>query len=264
MKLKVSGGAALEKFQSHWIIFDKRNKHKTAYLALATVQEWVLNLSSEFHDRYYLWTPGWKDWRKLSVVLQDQSHPFQRPPAEPSHSRSHSKSSTGSIDERTGIFTRVKLDNSNSSARYEKMHEPVDFSGDELKLQDGKARKINLGKKSLVDRRTNQRHAMKIEVILLRKEGRAFRTYSKDISLGGTLLVDEIPLEFRKEQFDLIFVNHLETDPEKKKVTLKAKIVGDYAQPRRLNFVETSEGTFSGLKDMLHAYSQHRSDSTAA
>ncbi|MGE5085991.1 MAG: PilZ domain-containing protein, partial [Bacillota bacterium] len=103
------------------------------------------------------------------------------------------------------------------------------------------------------DRRRDERHNFKIEVVLVSKY-KSFRTYSKDISLSGTQLEHEIPNDFLNCPFDLIIVNPYEKDPSKSRLLFRAKIVGDLTDPRRLMFIEQDVEMTLKLDALLKAY----------
>jgi hypothetical protein len=93
--------------------------------------------------------------------------------------------------------------------------------------------------------------------VLISKE-RSFRTFSKNISLGGTLLEDEIPKDFLGKPFDLIIINRFETDKNKGRLLFRAKIVGDIINPRRLMFTEADPQMTARLNALLKAYTTYQ------
>jgi hypothetical protein len=108
------------------------------------------------------------------------------------------------------------------------------------------------------DRRKDERHAFKIEVVLVSKV-RSFRTHSRNISISGTMLDKEIPNEFLKKPFDLIIVNPFEPDATKSRLLFRAKIVGDMSDPRRLMFLEQDPEMTARLEALLKAYVTYQS-----
>ena len=137
-----------------------------------------------------------------------------------------------------------------------------DFNGDELdmakikkiaNLKVKKDKRENRNAEEDANRRIAIRHSFKLEVVLISKE-RSFRTFSKNISLGGTLLEDEIPKDFLGKPFDLIIINRFEPDKNKGRLLFKAKIVGDIINPRRLMFMEADPQMTARLNALLKAY----------
>lgn len=173
-----------------------------------------------------------------------------------------------STQEPDSPYTQVVAGHIPKSATDDYGYYHQDFNGDELDLN--KINKIKVDattkkkltrneppkqeeRRSGADRRKDTRHNFKIEVVLVSKM-RSFRTYSRDISLSGTQLEDEIPKDFLNQQFDLIIVNPFERDPSKARLLFRAKIVGDLTDPRRLMFIEQDVAMTLRLDALLKAY----------
>lgn len=112
---------------------------------------------------------------------------------------------------------------------------------------------------SWAEKRNHQRHDFKLEVVLVSKT-RTFRTRSQNISLGGTLLEDEIPKDFFSQPFDLLIVNTLDPDPKTNKLLFKAKILSDSRDTKRLMFQEQDPMMTRKLEAMLNAYSSYQNN----
>lgn len=178
----------------------------------------------------------------------------------------------------TGAFTRIMTTQEmNEAGKAPRKEEPSsywyeEFSAEKIDPDAKPNMQINLPKNERKgpapaatspghdNRRSSERHEFKIEVILLSKTGKTFRTQSMNISLGGTLLKDEIPKEFLHIRFDLILVNKFEKDPAKGRLHFQGRVVGDYMDPRRLMFLESDTETQRRLEIMLRSYLEQRKD----
>lgn len=115
-----------------------------------------------------------------------------------------------------------------------------------------------------LDRRRHLRGNMRIEVILVSATGVSFRSHSKDVSLGGTLLEDKVPPEYAKHPFDIIFINKFETDQRQSRLLIRGKVVGDVTHPERLVFISPNPETLMRLEKFIHAYAEHAKKNTKA
>ena len=275
-----------------WIIYDAENKSQSKPLSVVQTQVVLLSIQPHSFGRYFLWTPGWEKWMSLrEFIEEDQKYFVLAHPPKPAdevpetstpglrnQAPNIASSSSTSMTEDTvtalissftqeNAFTEVETADpelTKQSSDYGYYHR--DFHGSDLDLS--KIRKIKpdtTKKKSPIqqknkdasppeaERRRHERHNFKIEVVLVSKT-RSFRTYSKNISITGTMLENEIPKEFLKKPFDLIVVNPFEPDVRKSRLLFKAKIVGDLEDPRRLMFLERDNEMAARLEALLKAY----------
>ncbi len=286
-----------------WVFYDAQAKKQSKPLSLVHAQIVVLSALKDDVNRYFVWTPGWKDWKSLGDFLKtDQTYfaisepslpNIMKPPkaAPNSPQKEQVKSSASStaapsqnsarIDDdqleaitasisasiREGSFTDVQLSNEVQTIS----HYPApDFNGDEfdikkVKDQEEKTQKINSEKiKESSDpsieykeKRTSTRLNLKIEVILMNKMGLSFRSHSKNISMGGTLLSSKIPNEFLNLILDVIVVNKFENDDLKKRVAVKGRVIGtlgDKSTQNRIVFEPMPGPIRNKLSELLTAY----------
>lgn len=261
-----------------WMIFNAETKQQTKPLSLAQAQATLLNISPSEYPKFFLWTPGWKEWISLKKFLQTEQQFFQviTPPnpmeivfqditsteTKVPHSSTGSHSFPDDITQTKTQFehayTEILIGESSPDTPHHFYDQ--DFNGDELDLH--KIEKNSSQKKSQKttskksqdgsDRRQQPRHNFKIEIVLVAPTS-TFKSYSQNISLTGTMLEDEVPKEFTAKQFDLIIVNPFEMDPRKAKLLFKAKIVGDFIDRRRLSFFAEPKMT-EQLNALLQAY----------
>lgn len=147
-------------------------------------------------------------------------------------------------------------------------HYHKDFNGHDLNIDKVREIKITPSTKQKIiredpkknidsirkpDRRKELRHKFKIEVILLTNSG-SFRSHSKDISLSGTQLEDEIPIEFAKTSLEIVLVNPFESDRTKDRILFRGKVVGDPNGTSRLMFLDQNPDLLTKLNALLKAY----------
>ncbi|HEY8272515.1 MAG TPA: PilZ domain-containing protein [Pseudobdellovibrionaceae bacterium] len=247
-----------------WIIFDSAANKKTKPLSVVQTQMMILTFKMRQLHQYYIWTPGWTEWLPLTQFLSSgQKYFVQAQPPEPLINKEKQKSSDVTVKIQriaseapsyTSVVAAEKLETSDYGYYYN------EFKGDDLTLSglpDKPSVEIVVSRSELntpKDRRTAHRHDFKIEAVLLTKRGSSFRTHSRNISLSGTLLEDEIPKDFFHRPFEMILVNKFEKDTKKNHVHLKGKIIGDIADPRRLVFLDQDEETTLKLSKLINDY----------
>lgn len=265
-----------------WIIYDAETKSQTKPMSVVQAQVTILSLSVKDHAKYFLWTPGWEGWLSIKEFLKsDQSYfvivqpprPGEVPPpaGEYEHTLTATKNAPATQSQADSPYTQVVVGDIPLKQQDVDGYHQQDFNGDDLDLSKIRKDKSNMPKPkkkveaapaaqasktqeaSGADRRRDARHNFKIEVVLVSKV-RSFRTYSKDISLSGTMLEDEIPKDFLNKPFDLIIVNPFDPDPSKARLLFRAKIVGDLTDARRLMFIEQDVAMTLRLDALLKAY----------
>lgn len=265
-----------------WIIYNAESKKQTKPMSVVQAQVTLLSLPHNEHHKYFIWTPGWEEWTSVAEFLSSNQKYFvltEPPKPGPEATQKIDLHS----DEKTITTTAHSHTSSGVESPYTEIEEataPIkeaqstgyhfqDFNGDELDYAKIKKAKFNNGtikKKSSretapeaneADRRKDPRHNFKIEVVLVSKV-RSYRTYSKNISVSGTMLVHEIPKDFLDKPFDLIIVNPFDPDPKKARLLFKAKIVGDLIDARRLMFIEQDPAMTQRLDALLKAYTTYQ------
>lgn len=253
-----------------WIFFDKETKKKTKPMSLVEAQMLVLGLKTKQIKRLYLWTPGWAEWQKLTDFLKKDQKTFAMAPEKVSSSkksRSRTEDSETLItSEAQGTLTSIPSDktttevSSTQKTTTETYNEPamdynkMDFHGDHLLLNAKKGNQKPNPRGFDVEKRKEMRVPMKLEVILVSKNGKSFRSHSVNLSLNGVLLEAAIPRDFLGLPFDLIIVNRFESDPKKSRILFKGKMVGDVTNPCRVTFLEPSQDTILKLSNLIRQY----------
>jgi hypothetical protein len=270
-----------------WMIYDAEKKRQTKPMSVVQTQVVLLSLMKKKNpERFFLWTPGWAKWIPIKQFLASEQPYFVFEPPTP-------KMGDDADPEMTEIAldpdkTATMIESTPPSPRDNRYTQVVEGEAIKQKdygyyFEDINASDLDLSKirkvkplpqikkdndktvatatetePSGADRRKDYRHSYRIEVVLVSKTT-SFRTYSKNISLSGTLLEDEIPKEFLKKPFDLIILNPFESDPAKSRLLFRAKIVGDITDPRRLMFIEQDVEMTVKLDALLKAYVTYQS-----
>lgn len=120
----------------------------------------------------------------------------------------------------------------------------------------GTAENIKMQSSVSADRRENIRYNFAIEIILITKKGKTFKSQSENISISGVKLKDAIPREFLMTDFSIIIANKLEKDPKKARIHFNSKCVGDVSDAKRLVFVNPDQKSQSVLEEMISSYIQ--------
>lgn len=257
-----------------WVLFDSVKNKKTKPLSVVQTQMMILTFKSRDMSNYHIWTPGWDSWLPLTEYLSSEQKHFVKaqppePVCKPKEPSKMLKSVTTSLrdSEKTSgsirTYTEMAKEDVRASVDYGYFYNG--FNGDDLSLSgipDHHSVRIRLSQNDLAsmkDRRATPRHDFKIEAVLVTKRGTSFRSYSRNISMTGTLLEDEVPKDFFNKPFELILINKFEKDPRNNRVHLTGRIIGDLSDPKRLVFLGHTDELSLKLKKLIDAYNLQQS-----
>jgi hypothetical protein len=266
-----------------WVFFDGKTKTQSKPLNVTQAQALILNLLKQKSTNIYMWTPGWNEWMEMTMFLDSEQDFFVLPP-----------SFRNKIDDKTQLITQIKDDktvlsktnvfsdeatkafNNAPNSFTEAMSEPLtkkidygyffpDFRAEQIDININKINKnfspkapteANIGNVTSVssDRRDRVRFNFKLEILLVSKSGKTFRSESDNISMGGIKLIDKIPKEFLYMDFNLIIINKLEKDPKKSRIHFNTKCVGDISDPCRLVFMNPDKKNKELLEKLINTY----------
>ncbi len=235
-----------------WIILDSLTKIQSQSLSLDKLQSTIQKMTEKDMTRYYIWTEGWQNWQSLQEFLSNDNRKIIFP-----------KDLNGQFKEETKEKSITKsMTNISTESESQTSFKVVDqeFDGNLLEnLPLKNTTTVDLNFKKLVQHynRRAERHAFKIEVLLINQKGKSFRSYSKNISLTGTLLEDHVPFDFYGNTFDLVVVHKKSSDPLISRVQLKAETVGD-GITQRIRFVQQSVEQKNKLTLLLNNYIQQQ------
>lgn len=171
-------------------------------------------------------------------------------------------------------FTEVKKDGPNQKIDYGYFY--PDFKAENIDPEITRLRgrlKTGLSRESVkpesptnlsADRRENIRYNFGIEVILITKKGKTFKSESENISISGVKLRDSVPQEFLMVDFSVVIANKLEKDPKKSRIHFNSKCVGDVTDSKRLVFINPDIKSQKILEEMINSYLQqvHKKEKT--
>ena len=100
---------------------------------------------------------------------------------------------------------------------------------------------------------------------MISPKGKTFKSFSKNISLTGTLLEDNIPFDFYETTFDVLVINRYSENLQNSRVQLKAKTAGE-GITSRIQFEAVSAKMSEKLKLLLEEYiaNQKKSEKKSA
>lgn len=168
------------------------------------------------------------------------------------------KKKTAIVDDNKSYTVLVGNDEFSETKYNEEFFRP-DISGDDLlnsDLSGVKPKDLNLSQIRNLRVRAD-RHEFKIEVLIFIPNGKTLKSFSKNISLTGTLIEDNIPFDFQNKNFDIVLLNRFEKDPKLARLTLKGKVVGQ-GTSRRVAFLDMNEVSMGKLEKLLASYLLHR------
>lgn len=263
-----------------WIFYDSLSKTQSNPVTSEQAQMFILKLSADQTERFYVWAPGWKNWQQLRSYLDSEQTFFVSRfsvPTEPKTAtdivkdvleKTWTQTGYDMLKEDTQAFSSIHLDEETISRIIQQEKEPgvTEYSGEEITWSNIQRPSLDfsgLAKKPLGRRET--RHELKIEVILVSPKERLFKSRSKNISLSGTLLEDTIPFDFYSTPFDVLIVNIFAKDPRKSRVKLTAEVVSpNGGLTQRIHFQDPTEFERQALKTLLENYLEQKNKSKAS
>lgn len=262
-----------------WVFYNVKSRLQTRPLHLPQAQVYILSLKSNDLNYTVAWTPGWEKWVHIKEVMRAYPDYFATPPPTNS-SNSESTQLIDVTDVKTKKTRRVRtqtVTNTQSSITNTALentyteialhdHPPAfkdrEFLPEEADWDKTPAipelkRKLEPSHSSGEERREYRRFPHRIEIVLMTKKGRSFRSSSKDISLGGVKLREPVPSDLLKDTIDLVVVNPFPDEQTPSHLLIKGRIVGDLRDRRRLTFYEVSPEVKDKLQIILENYKKN-------
>lgn len=262
-----------------WILLDGITKIQSQPLPTEQLQLAILKMNERDWTRFYVWTAGWANWQLLKDFLNSEQRDFalpgapvseenvkahiqaqiqnkNRPPQVPvSHPAQEEDTVTkGAHWQPAGkAMTMINTEDTYSDVAN---HMQKDFNGDHLDIDNAHHKPpdpLNFKEINEAYKNRAERHELKIEILLISQKGKTFKSYSKNISLSGSLLEDNIPFDFYGVQFDLIVVNRNPSNPQNGRVQVRAQTVGD-GLTQRTRFINVTEMQKQRLANLLNDY----------
>lgn len=244
-----------------WIFYDSLSKAQSNPVTTEEAQMAIFKMRPRDMERFFVWTQGWAEWQPLQLYLSTDQRNFVSSFAIPNDDTMKARirdvlemtpvNNKKLHDEITGSFSAIHLEEDAAAVDPKEQS----FNGDDISWANLDKPSIDFSKlkrkKSLDSRET--RHELKIEIILISAKGKSFRSKSKNISLSGSLLEDNIPFDYYGNTFDVVVVNQQSRDPKLGRISLKGKTVGE-GLTQRLQYLEMNENKKVELQKFLHEY----------
>ena len=270
-----------------WILYHAVVKKQTKPMSTVQMQKLLLSLKLREINEFFIWTPGWTEWQSMVNFIKSKQTFFvlsaiPTPPQKKDdgdipmaelldeHTRSKIANSKIYNDSETkemfvefegnDNFTVVDTDQPILEKKDEYGYFAGDFKAEDIDVNAAPSLKDNSKDNLNSDRRGKTRHNFRLEIVLISKSQKTFKTFSKNISMGGTLLEDSVPKDFLNGEIEMIITNHFEADKNKARLHFRSKIVGDIRNPQRLTFKDTNDIMMKKLEAMLTAYIKQQNE----
>jgi hypothetical protein len=244
--------------QLYWVFYDSISKTQSNPLSTEDAQTSILKMRPQDMARFLVWTAGWENWQPLKSYLESDQKNFVSTFTLPLP-MNNEETIKATLKEDTKSLSSIKLTEETISriVRQEKQPETKSFDADEITWSNIKKPDLDFSKisekvKSMDKRET--RHELKIEVLLISPKGKTFRSRSKNISLSGSLLEDNIPFDYYDISFDVVVINNNTKDPQKSRVKLSGTTVGDGGLTQRIQYHNQTELQKKALQLLLEDY----------
>lgn len=243
--------------QIQWVLYDSTTKSQSKPMEKDQLQLAIYKMSEKDFKRFFIWKSNWENWQSLEQYLtSDQKDFFKSADEEKNYKKKLTEEKTVRKERTiTKSVTKIRVD-----GEFTKTTTSVkdrSFSGDNL-TWSGSQSPNNLDFKDIQNPKAAYlnravRHELKIEILLTSVKGKIFRSFSKNISLTGSLLEDNVPFDYYNTLFDVIVINRYAAVPANSRVQLKAKTAGQ-GLTSRIQFENISEIQKKKLKALLEEY----------
>ncbi len=244
------------KKKKQWIVLDSISKIQSQPLSDEQIQYSIMRMHEKDWDRFYIWTESWEKWQPLRQFLKSNDKNF-------SNIFNITKKPEKQEETITKSVTYVRTDlEENSEPSHMGPGKDLDIdqikSGHHKPPEDLSFKKLN-DKENYKARST--RHDLKIEILLISKMGKTFRSHSRNISLTGTLLEDNVPFDYYGDFFDVVVVNRYAKDIAFSRVQVKGITIGDGVS-RRIQFEAVTDHAKNRLTILLNEYLENQKNVT--
>lgn len=264
-----------------WIILDSITQIQSQPLSQEKLQDAIYKMSESDFTRFYFWTEGWSNWQNLNEYLNanDNSQKIFNKSQELTKTvqfvkgQSHHNDATIKVSLNENVapekknspekndtlgqksLTRVKSPHENTFTNTSTVQSSHDYNIEDITKLETTAPPKTVDFDNLQKNYQNraERHELKIEILLINQRNKTFRSFSRNISLSGTLLEDNVPSDFYGSQFDLVVVNRHSSKHLNSRVQVRAETVGD-GLTRRIHFVNLNPNQIERLTDLLNTY----------
>lgn len=242
-----------------WVLFDSVTQIQSQPLFKEQMQTAIFKMHKSDLARFHVWTTGWESWQPLNKFLDSDQTVFVKDletAKKIAEEKTVRKSKKSKIENTiTKSLTVIKLNGELTKTAFNSKDPETRFDVDNLTWSKAvPPADLNFSKiKSSDYSNRSSRHILKIEILLISSKGKTFRSYSKNISLTGSMLEDNVPFDYYGNTFDAVIVSRYAENPMNSRVQLKCKTVGD-GITSRIQFENLTEDQKNRLTTMLNEY----------
>lgn len=257
---------------STWIFYDTFAKTQSKPLTQEEAQTAIFKMRPVDIERFYIWTTGWSNWQALKSYMESDQKNFVSTFIVSKRGEETIKAVFREVVENTHTSFTVKKEDSVSFSNIRLNEDTVrhvvnemqskqkekiaHFDGEEITWSNIQKPEMDFSRiRNAPMENRSTRHELKIEVLLISpKVGKTFRSRSKNISLTGTMLEDNIPFDYYDTVFDVVVINNYTKDPQKSRVKLAGKTVAAEGLSARIQYVNVTEVQKKSLENLLQDY----------
>lgn len=260
-----------------WVLLDGITKIQSQPLPTEQLQLAILKMTERDWSRFYVWTAGWANWQLLKEFLNSDQKDFALSgvPLSEENVKAHIQAQINKNRQKQEVHIAQEEDTVTKAAEWKPTnksmtmvnsseetftelanHMQKDFNGDHLDIENASHKPpdpLNFKEINEAYKNRAERHELKIEVLLSSPKGKTFKSYSKNISLSGSLLEDNIPFDFYGVQFDIVIVNRNPSNPQNGRVQMRAETIGE-GLTQRIRFINQTITQKQRLMNLLNDY----------
>ncbi len=249
-----------------WVLFDSITQIQSKSLSQEQLQSAIFKMKKSDLVRFHVWTTGWQNWQALNVFLDSDQNFFtkdieaakklseektvrrQRKELTKTNAKANTQTKSKSMTtiKLSGEFTKTSFNLKSKEEKFDSENLTWSGSTPPADLNFAKTKMTGYANRAA-------RHELKIEILLISVKGKTFRSHSKNISLSGSMLEDNVPFDYYGTPFDVVVVNRHADQPVNSRVQMKAQTIGD-GLTSRIQFLNVTAEQKKRLTNMLNEY----------
>ena len=223
----------------------------------------ILQLKQQELRHFVVWTPGWKKWIPVKEMLKSEQKFFEiPPPVDQTDNDATQLTHSQTVKSKTNSSIKGELTYTEIALTMDPPQDIKEFTADNVNWDKTPiipvlSKNSDSAVDSEDDRREYKRFPHRIELVLMTKKGKSFRSSSLNVSLGGALLREAVPAALLKDAMDLLIINPFPDKNTPSHLLIKGRVVGDTRDRRRLMFYDVSPDVQLKLRAILERYQQN-------
>jgi hypothetical protein len=212
-----------------WELIHIVNRQRLSGLRTEDVIQHLSSVIAEDHKHWFAWRSGMADWLCVKQLREFAAELAPPPPEMPAPPPAYQEAAPAASNAATAAVSQDDAPTESFESRHsDKEVADVPKKGSE--------------------RRKSTRYNVRTKVVIV-FNGQAFRSYSKDISVGGLLLANSIPWELRNKKCSVFISN-----PDgSQALEFVGKVLSDSKNPFRVEFANPSEAFLKTLTQWLES-----------